>query len=114
MKVSSPDPLADDPDRWRRLFAQFGHVSYVTVARGNGSLLRAMAERRVAGKVLEGSTSNTSEVSFPVFRSYLRLCDDSKAIVLIGADDLSINELVRCYLFIFLHNSRHVFCPSGC
>ncbi|CAN0563487.1 unnamed protein product, partial [Ectocarpus sp. 12 AP-2014] len=43
VKVSSPDPLADDPDRWRRLFAQFGHVSYVTVARGNGSLLRAMA-----------------------------------------------------------------------
>ncbi|CAN0469262.1 unnamed protein product, partial [Hapterophycus canaliculatus] len=62
VKVSSPDPLADDPDRWRRLFAQFGHVSYVTVARGNGSLLRAMADRRAAGRRLEGSTANISEV----------------------------------------------------
>lgn len=62
VKVSSPDPLADDPDRWRRLFAQFGHVSYVTVSRGNGSLLRAMAERRMAGRVLEGSTANINEV----------------------------------------------------
>lgn len=63
MKVSSPDPLADDPDRWRRLFAQFGHVSYVTVARGNGNLLRALAERREAGRKLEGSTANVNEVT---------------------------------------------------
>lgn len=62
VKVSSPDRLADDPDRWRRLFEQFGHVSYVTVARGNGALLRAMAERRRVGRMLEGSTANVSEV----------------------------------------------------
>lgn len=62
VKVSNPDPLADDPDRWRRLFAQFGHVSYVTVVRGNGSLLRAMSKRRKAGKILEGSTANVTEV----------------------------------------------------
>lgn len=62
MKVSSPDPLADDPDRWRRLFAQFGHVSYVTVCRGNGALLRALAGRRAAGRKLEGSTTNIAEV----------------------------------------------------
>lgn len=62
VKVSSPDPLADDPDRWRRLFAQFGHVSYVTVARGNGSLLRAMADRRAVGRRLEGSTADIAEV----------------------------------------------------
>ncbi|CAM9253148.1 unnamed protein product, partial [Laminaria digitata] len=62
VKVSNPDPLADDPDRWRRLFAQFGHVSYVTVVRGNGSLLRAMSKRRKAGRILEGSTANVTEV----------------------------------------------------
>eukprot|EP00752_Nemacystus_decipiens_P005744 g5197.t1 len=62
VKVSSPDPLADDPDRWRRLFAQFGHVSYVTVARGNGALLRAMYKRREAGRKLEGSTADVAEV----------------------------------------------------
>lgn len=64
VKVSSPDPLADDPDRWRRLFAQFGHVSYVTVCRGNGALLRALADRRKAGRKLEGSTANLPEVCF--------------------------------------------------
>lgn len=64
MKVSSPDPLADDPDRWRRLFAQFGHVSYVTVARGNGALLRAMADRRAAGRRLESSTPDVAEVNY--------------------------------------------------
>lgn len=62
VKVSSPDPLADDPDRWRRLFAQFGHVSYVTVCRGNGALLRSLVDRRMAGRKLEGSTANVSEV----------------------------------------------------
>lgn len=62
VKVSNPDPLADDPDRWRRLFAQFGHVSYVTVVRGNGALLRAMSKRRKAGRILEGSTANSTEV----------------------------------------------------
>ncbi|CAM9767689.1 unnamed protein product, partial [Ectocarpus sp. 8 AP-2014] len=62
VKVSSPDPLADDPDRWRRLFAQFGHVSYVTVARGNGALLRAMADRRAAGRRLESSTPDVAEI----------------------------------------------------
>lgn len=67
VKVSSPDRLADDPDRWRRLFNQFGHVSYVTVARGNGALLRAMAERRRVGRMLEGSTANVSEVRGLVF-----------------------------------------------
>lgn len=70
MKVSSPDPLADDPDRWRRLFAQFGHVSYVTVARGNGSLLRAMARRRMVGKELEGSTTDVSEVRVRAWRRF--------------------------------------------
>ncbi|CAM9879053.1 unnamed protein product [Ectocarpus sp. 4 AP-2014] len=62
VKVSSPDRLADDPDRWRRLFAQFGHVSYVTVARGNGALLRAMADRRAIGRRLEGSTPDVAEI----------------------------------------------------
>ncbi|CBJ32197.1 conserved unknown protein [Ectocarpus siliculosus] len=62
VKVSSPDPLADDPERWRRLFAQFGHVSYVTVARGNGALLRAMANRRAVGRRLESSTPDVAEI----------------------------------------------------
>ena len=42
------DPGADDvdPDEWRDFFGQFGHVTFVTVAKDNGPLITALAKRR--------------------------------------------------------------------
>jgi hypothetical protein len=44
--VDDPGPEDSDPDVWRDFFGQFGHVTFVTVAKDNGPLIKAMAERR--------------------------------------------------------------------
>jgi hypothetical protein len=44
--VDDPDPDAGDPEEWRDFFGQFGHVTFITVAKDNGPLLKVLAERR--------------------------------------------------------------------
>jgi uncharacterized membrane protein YhdT len=44
--VDDPGPEDSDPDAWAKFFSQFGHVTFVTVAKDNGPLVKAMAERR--------------------------------------------------------------------
>ncbi|CAM9582707.1 unnamed protein product [Chrysoparadoxa australica] len=44
--VKDPDPDATDPDEWRSFFGRFGHVTYVTVAKGNGELLKLLSAKR--------------------------------------------------------------------
>jgi len=44
--VDDPGPEDDDPQLWNDFFGQFGHVSFVTIAKDNGPLLKAMANRR--------------------------------------------------------------------
>ena len=44
--VDDPEPNAIDANIWREFFSQFGHVTFVTVAKDNGPLLKVLAERR--------------------------------------------------------------------
>eukprot|EP00612_Vaucheria_litorea_P002943 CAMPEP_0171461546 /NCGR_PEP_ID=MMETSP0945-20130129/5949_1 /TAXON_ID=109269 /ORGANISM="Vaucheria litorea, Strain CCMP2940" /LENGTH=594 /DNA_ID=CAMNT_0011987911 /DNA_START=321 /DNA_END=2102 /DNA_ORIENTATION=+ len=44
--VLDPGPNDDDPKEWQEFFSQFGEVSYITIARGNSKLLKALARRR--------------------------------------------------------------------
>jgi hypothetical protein len=44
--VDDPKEGDNDPAEWRDFFGQFGHVTFVTIAKDNGPLLKAMAERR--------------------------------------------------------------------
>lgn len=44
--VEDPDPEATDPEEWRRYFAPFGHVTYVSVGVNNGTLLQLLARKR--------------------------------------------------------------------
>lgn len=44
--VDDPGPEDFDPDEWQQFFSQFGHVTFVTVAKNNGPLLTALAKRR--------------------------------------------------------------------
>jgi len=44
--VDDPTPEDGDPDEWANFFGQFGHVTFVTVARANGPLIKLLAERR--------------------------------------------------------------------
>ena len=36
--VDDPGPMDDDPEKWREFFSQFGHVTFITIARDNGPL----------------------------------------------------------------------------
>lgn len=44
--VEDPEDNDTDPEEWRKFFSQFGHVTFVTVAKNNGPLLVALANRR--------------------------------------------------------------------
>jgi hypothetical protein len=44
--VDDPGHDDTDPDVWRDFFGQFGHVTFITVAKNNGDLLLALAQRR--------------------------------------------------------------------
>jgi len=44
--VDDPGPEDGDIEGWRDFFTQFGHVTFVTVAKDNGPLIKAMAQRR--------------------------------------------------------------------
>jgi hypothetical protein len=44
--VDDPGPEDDDPQLWADFFGQFGHVTFVTIAKDNGPLIKAMANRR--------------------------------------------------------------------
>ena len=44
--VDDPGPEDNDPKEWQKFFSQFGHVTFVTIAKNNGPLIKAMAERR--------------------------------------------------------------------
>lgn len=39
--VENPGAENSDPDDWAEFFGQFGHVTFVTVAKDNGPLLKA-------------------------------------------------------------------------
>jgi len=44
--VDDPDRDDTDPDAWQEFFSQFGHVTFVTVAKDNGDLLKLLVEKR--------------------------------------------------------------------
>jgi hypothetical protein len=44
--VDDPGPEDNDAELWSSFFGQFGHVTFVTIAKDNGPLLKAMAARR--------------------------------------------------------------------
>jgi hypothetical protein len=44
--INDPGPDDDDPYKWSAFFGQFGEVAYVTIARANGVLLKALTQRR--------------------------------------------------------------------
>jgi hypothetical protein len=44
--VDDPEAEDCDPDVWQQFFSQFGHVTFVTVAKNNGPLMVALANRR--------------------------------------------------------------------
>eukprot|EP00613_Pedinella_sp_CCMP2098_P039257 CAMPEP_0171789740 /NCGR_PEP_ID=MMETSP0991-20121206/65297_1 /TAXON_ID=483369 /ORGANISM="non described non described, Strain CCMP2098" /LENGTH=289 /DNA_ID=CAMNT_0012399183 /DNA_START=49 /DNA_END=915 /DNA_ORIENTATION=+ len=44
--VDDPQEEDSDPQEWADFFSQFGHVTFVTVAKDNGPLIKAMAQRR--------------------------------------------------------------------
>jgi len=45
--VDDPGPNDGDPEVWRKFFGQFGHPTFITIAKDNGPLLRAIAKRRL-------------------------------------------------------------------
>ncbi|GMH93040.1 hypothetical protein TrVE_jg7780 [Triparma verrucosa] len=55
--VNDPDANATDPDEWQKFFSQFGHVSYVTVALNNGTLLSLLAKRKAIMRQLGFETT---------------------------------------------------------
>lgn len=61
--VLDPGPGDTDPEEWRTFFSQWGHVTYVTVAVGNGTLLNALAKRRRLTKLI-GMERRGSSVAF--------------------------------------------------
>ena len=46
--VDDPGAEDTDPEEWRKFFSRFGHVTFITVAKDNGKLLKALAARRAA------------------------------------------------------------------
>lgn len=56
--VDDPEDADADPDEWAKFFAQFGHVTFVTVAKDNGTLIRAMADRRAIMREIMMSIGN--------------------------------------------------------
>jgi hypothetical protein len=57
LMVNDPDPDATDPDEWKKFFSQFGHVSYVSVAINNATLMKELANRcgETSASAREGS-----------------------------------------------------------
>eukprot|EP00614_Pseudopedinella_elastica_P017373 CAMPEP_0172652536 /NCGR_PEP_ID=MMETSP1068-20121228/243367_1 /TAXON_ID=35684 /ORGANISM="Pseudopedinella elastica, Strain CCMP716" /LENGTH=475 /DNA_ID=CAMNT_0013466947 /DNA_START=68 /DNA_END=1492 /DNA_ORIENTATION=- len=44
--IDDPGPEDSDPQEWFDFVAQFGHATFVTVAKNNGPLLKALSKRR--------------------------------------------------------------------
>mmetsp|Transcript_14666 Transcript_14666/g.34599 ORF Transcript_14666/g.34599 Transcript_14666/m.34599 type:complete len:748 (+) Transcript_14666:518-2761(+) len=45
--VDDPGPDDGDAEEWRRFFGKFGHTTFITIAKDNGPLLRALSKRRL-------------------------------------------------------------------
>ncbi|KAG5181949.1 hypothetical protein JKP88DRAFT_349056 [Tribonema minus] len=81
IRVEDPDKDATNPDEWREFFQQFGHVTYVTVALDNGTLLESLVKKRTIMHKLELEVGGTGpeyeravDVANPMTREGSRPC----------------------------------------